>query len=209
MTRLGRDRRFDIFSGGCYVRLSSLELVADEIYRNNVEGSVAELGVFRGRFAEKINLAFPNRTFYLFDTFEGFHSKDVEIDQQKGYSTADVNLSETSVEFVLQRMPHQDKCVVRKGWFPETTTGIEDVFAFVSIDADLCQPILEGLKYFYPRLSPGGYIFVHDYNNAEFKGARQAVQQYCFENGVSYFPLSDYAGSTIIGKGLSSQTEPV
>ena len=26
--------------------------------------------------------------------------------------------------------------------------------------------IYEGLKYFYPRLSLGGYIFVHDYNSS-------------------------------------------
>ena len=57
-----------------YIRISSLELVAKEIYENNIEGAVAELGVFRGRFAQFINQAFFDRDFYLFDTFEGFVS---------------------------------------------------------------------------------------------------------------------------------------
>lgn len=75
-------------------------------------------------------------------------------------------------------------------------------FAFVSIDADLYKPIYEGLKYFYPRLSPGGYIFVHDYNTHIFHGAKQAVRDFCNESRVSFFPLSDHAGSAVIGKSL-------
>src|SRR4029079_18426640 len=58
-----------------YIRLSTLELVAYEIDRNNILGSVAELGVYKGKFARYINQLFPNRKLYLFDTFMGFDEK--------------------------------------------------------------------------------------------------------------------------------------
>ena len=200
MVYLGRDRKIDVYSEGGYIRLSSLELVSNEIYENEVIGAVAELGVYRGRFAKKINEAFPNRKLYLFDTFEGFDQRDVEKELSNEYSTASVDLSDTSVEIVLDQMPYKDLCIIKKGFFPETALNLDEKFAFVSIDTDLYQPIYDGLKYFYPRLSRGGYIFIHDYNNHEFKGSKQAVKDFCNENKISYFPLSDYAGSAIISK---------
>jgi len=39
-----------------------------------------------------------------------------------------------------------------------------DRFAFVHLDADLEAPIAAGLEFFWPRLTPGEWIVVHDYN---------------------------------------------
>jgi hypothetical protein len=37
-----------------YIRLSNLKLVAREIYQRKIQGSIAELAVFKGDFASKI-----------------------------------------------------------------------------------------------------------------------------------------------------------
>jgi O-methyltransferase len=197
---IGR-RRADYVYDLDFIRLSSLELVSSEIYEKKIEGNVAELGVFRGEFAGKINKAFPDRKLYLFDTFEGFNDKDVEIEISSKYSKQRHDFSKTSEEIVLQRMKFRENCIIRKGYFPETANGIEDKFIFVSIDADLYQPIYNGLKYFYPRLVKGGYIFIHDYNNTKvYVGTKVAVKKYCEEEGITVFPLSDFGGSAIIMK---------
>lgn len=44
---------------------------------NSIEGSVAEAGVYQGNFSAVINKCFPTRKLYLFDTFEGFDSKEI------------------------------------------------------------------------------------------------------------------------------------
>ena len=41
-----------------YIRLATLELVADELNSAKIEGSVAELGVYKGKFARYINQYF-------------------------------------------------------------------------------------------------------------------------------------------------------
>lgn len=186
-----------------YVRVASLELIAQEIKEKNLQGAVAELGVFRGSFAKEINALFPDRELFLFDTFEGFDKRDVETEVQKKFSIGDQNFSDTSVEFVLSRMPYREKCIIKKGWFPETTKGLEkQEFSFVSIDADLFEPIYEGLRFFYPRLLRGGAIFIHDYNNREYKGSKAAVRKFCEHSGerVTYFPLCDECGTAVIVK---------
>ncbi|MED4853131.1 TylF/MycF/NovP-related O-methyltransferase [Caldifermentibacillus hisashii] len=198
---LGRERLIDVYHSGDYVRLSSLELVAKEIYEKNVNGSVAELGVYRGDFAKYINEVFFDRKLYLFDTFSGFAESDLLVEQQNNLSQShSTDFSNTNVEVVLSNMKYPDNCIIKKGYFPNTAEGIDELFSFVSIDADLFNPIYAGLSFFYPRLAKDGYIFIHDYNNSRFIGAKEAVRKYCDENSINYFPLSDISGSAIITK---------
>jgi O-methyltransferase len=206
---MGRKRADYVFDWD-FLRSSSLEYVSIEIYDKKIYGNVAELGVARGDFAEKINMAFPDRKLYLFDTFEGYNEKDVEneralnykgvgdtinaLNKQKGYYL------NTSEEIVLQRMKFRENCIIRKGYFPETANGIEDKFVFVNIDVGLYQPVYNGLKYFYPRLVKGGYIFISAYSSTYFLETKQAIRKYCEEEGITLFPLSDLSGSAIIMK---------
>jgi O-methyltransferase len=48
-----------------YIRLATLELVSYEIRKKELKGSVAELGVYKGKFAKYINQYFPERKLYL------------------------------------------------------------------------------------------------------------------------------------------------
>ena len=183
-----------------YIRLSTLELLAYEINKNNLQGNVAELGVYKGKFARYINQYFPDRKLYLFDTFKGFSETDIRSEIQNTYSTGEQDFSNTSVEKVLSIMPYPKQCVIKAGYFPDTAMGLDEEFVFVSIDTDLYEPIYKGLQYFYPRLKKGGYIFIHDYNNDGYKGAKQAVKKFCSENSLPYLPLPDSGGSAILMK---------
>lgn len=179
-----------------WVRISAMELAAREIYQKDIPGSVAELGVWRGDFARIINQAFLDRTLYLFDTFQGFDKRDL---QQDDYQMGQ-DFSETSPEMVLSRMPHPERCILKPGYFPESLDGLEDQFCFVSLDPDLLQPALAGLRYFYTRLVKGGYIFLHDYNNDPYPGIREAAKIFMQEQEIKAFPLPDWGGTLVIAK---------
>ncbi|QPA30696.1 TylF/MycF/NovP-related O-methyltransferase [Thermaerobacillus caldiproteolyticus] len=200
MNRAHQFRRIHNFEGD-YIRLSTLELLARIIYNRQIPGSVAELGVYKGEFAKYINQLFPDRKLYLFDTFEGFNKTDIEIDKGKNFSRNIHNqFKDTSESYVLSKMVYPQNCIVKKGYFPLTALDVDDVFSFVSIDTDLYKPIYDGLEYFYPRLSNGGYILVHDYFNSSFKGTREAVDEFCEKHSISFAPVSDEYGSVIITK---------
>ncbi len=183
-----------------YIRIATLELVSNEINQKNLEGSVAELGVYKGKFARYINQYFPERSLFLFDTFEGFDNRDITSEKQNKFSSGEQDFSDTSVESVLKLMPYPEKCLPVKGFFPESAKGIDATFVYVSIDADLYEPIYNGLVFFYPKLVSGGYIFIHDFNNDNYKGSRKAVEQFCKEQKINYVPLPDSGGSAIIIK---------
>jgi len=190
-----------------YVRFSMMMLLAQEIKERNISGEIAELGVFRGDFAKYLNQAFPDRKLYLFDTFEGFDPRDVDADLAGKYSEKawfeEMKVFRFNSEGIaLSKMKHRDQCVIRKGYFPETIPEEDLTYAFVSLDPDLYQPMLAGLRYFYPRLSEGGYIMIHDYNNGNTKGVRKAVADYERELGepLRRVPLPDFCGSMILCK---------
>ena len=74
-----------------YVRIKTFELVTEEISQKNLQGAVAEVGVFRGEFAQYINAAFPDKKCYLFDTFEGFAQEEAQEEVKKGHATDEVS----------------------------------------------------------------------------------------------------------------------
>lgn len=194
---------FSGYSERDYVRIKTFELVSEEIRRNNVSGAVAEVGVFRGEFAQYINAAFPDRDCYLFDTFEGFSQEEAEDEVRSGHATDAIveAYKDTNIKLVMDRMRYPEQVKVMKGLFPESLNGLEERFAFVSIDVDFEKSIYDCLEYFYPRTLPGGYIFVHDYNSS-LKGVRKAVQRYAseLEEGLRIVPLCDANGTLVISK---------
>lgn len=186
-----------------YIRFKSFELAVEEIKKRKIAGAVAEVGVFRGEFAQYINYAFPDRKCYLFDTFEGFDVEEAFEEVKNGNCTnAFIEAyKQTDIEMVLARMKYVHNVIIKQGFFPESLNGLEDCFAFVSLDVDFEKSIYEGLKYFYPRLSVGGYIFIHDYNS-DLLGVRKAIDNYEKDNGIILckVPLCDANGTLVVTK---------
>jgi len=173
---------------------------ANEIAMRKIEGSIVELGVDTGGTAKYLNLYYPDRTLYLFDTFSGFDKRDIEFERTKRPMTdslANYYNMRSKVEDVLNKMFFKEKCVVKQGYFPESLDGLEDTFAFVHIDCDLEKPVLAALEYFYPRLNSGGIICVHDFHNPLFGGVRKVVRDFCIERNIAYSPNTAFEGAII------------
>ena len=177
-----------------YVRLAALELLCRRL--ESVPGAAAELGVYRGFFARCINTLLPDRMLYLFDSFEGFSS---DACASEAFHAAHRN---TAVEKVLAIQPHPDKVIVKPGFFPDSLDGLEERFCFVSLDVDFERATLDGLRYFWPRLSPGGYIMLHDWGSRKLPGVARALDRFEQETGrkLPAVPLCDVGGSLILCK---------
>lgn len=184
-----------------FVREQTLSFLADEIYRKSVKGAVAEIGVSSGIFAAKINSLFPDRVCYLFDTYEGLPENDKKKALALGWGERQYARVEhgTNIDKVLNAMPYSEKCVIKKGIFPDTF-DITDPLAFVSLDIDIFETVLSGLEKVYPLLSKGGYMMVHDFHNLSFEESRDAIIAFCDKYDAVYVPIPDCGGSVVIGK---------
>lgn len=188
-----------------YFRFRSFEFVAKEIKSKNIKGDCAEVGVFKGVFAKYINKMFPEKTLYLFDTFEGFDEQEISREIEAGLADESCKevFNDTSIEYVKSIMPYPQNCIFRKGYFPNTAKGLEErTYAFVSIDVDLEESIFACLDYFYPRMEKGGVIFIHDYNNRMYFGVKKAIERFEYKIGHSLYgvPIADQGGTLIVTK---------
>ena len=182
--------------GWDYVRHAMMGLAIHRAAREGVPGDMAEVGVWRGDCARLIHGFAPDRRLYLFDTFDGFRdlvTKDL---------TDDTRFRDTDVDMVRQTVGPSQNVIIKRGIFPDTTAGLEgNRFAFVSLDLDTYDGILEGWRYFYPRMTVGGFIFVHDFNAAEYNsGPYRATTEFLSDKPEMVIEIPDQWGSALIRK---------
>lgn len=187
-------------NGGDIGRLYSLMLNIKQVLNDRVSGNFAELGVWRGNSAAVLAhyAAKAGREVFLFDTFQGFDARDLEaIDAQKIKTFAD-----TSVALVKKNVGHDPIVKYIVGYFPESLTEEAKVstYAFVHIDCDLYKPMRDALEFFYPRISPGGMLFMHDYSSGYWEGAKKAIDEFCVKTSESVILLPDKSGTAVIRK---------
>ena len=141
-----------------------------------------------------------DRELHLFDTFTGFSDNDLneEVKRDEKYNIS--NFSDTSLEKVKNFIDDNEHVHFHAGYFPESAKDLEEKkYAFVHLDADLYLPTLAGLQYFYPKLSKGVVIIIHDYNHT-WDGVRKAVDEFSETINESFLPIADWQGSVLLVK---------
>ncbi len=185
--------------------LSILEIIKsranldfDELYTlytslkdtKDVEGSIAEVGTYRGGSAFLLSAFSYNKKVFLFDTYEGLpdSQRTIEGEPSQGW------LSNTSIDyvkdFVLNSGIELSKLFLLKGLFPQSAENIKvSNFSLVHLDTDLYSSTFDSLKYFYPKLSKKGRIIIHDYNCFGCPGVKKAVKQFILDTDSNVINL--------------------
>jgi O-methyltransferase len=153
-----------------------------------VPGDLAEVGVYQGGSAKIIcENRPPGRALHLFDTFAGI--PEVEPIDAGHFSVGDWA---APLELAQRYLSRYDGVHFYPGRFPETAQPVKAAkFAFVSLDVDTFQSTLAGLRFFMPRLNPGGILLSDDYRWAP--GVRKAFETYFDRDRLQ--PVIELAGS--------------
>jgi O-methyltransferase len=177
-----------------YFRYATLGLALQRILDEEIPGVLAEVGVWRGETSSFLHRLAPDRRLYLFDTFAGFPERDLPPGHM------DLRFRDTSLEAVRRRVGPGPNVVLRPGYVPEVLDDVAgERFAFVLLDLDLFDPTRVSLEFFYPRMSPGGYLIVHDYNNDESDWAcKRALDGFLAGKPERVVELGDVWGSALI-----------
>ena len=188
-------------NAGDITRFFFLNLCIDYLLEENASGNVVELGVYRGnsafllnKFAQKIGAKC-----YLFDTFEGFDSRDLKGRDEHCNKT---DFSDTSFEAVKTFLQGGPNTVFVKGYFPESLKQIDSVgeLILVHIDCDLEKPMSDALNYFYPKIKRGGFLIMHDHSSLYWAGAKYAIDEFFKDKPEFIVPIPDKSGSCVVRK---------
>ena len=156
--------------------------------QRELDGDMAEVGVYQGGSAKIICEVKRNRKLFLFDTFKGLPELS-DIDTLFGKKHWKKNqFNDTSLEAVKDYLSSYENVQIIKGEFPKTADSIGDSkFSFVHLDVDLYRSTIECLKFFYPRLVKGGIILVHDYFA---DGIQKAFKEFLQSNKIQLIELT-------------------
>lgn len=178
-----------------------LKNLAEDFREENIIGACAEVGVFRGESACKINKYFPDRELHLYDTFEGFAADDIEKELHIGRRDVKAGqFGDTSIDIVMENMEHPERVIIHQGYFPDTAKGLDKKFCFVRIDMDLYVPTKAALEIFEPLMVRGGVMLVHDYFGSQYPGIKKAVKEFMAEHSqLRKIPIGDAMSIAIMG----------
>ena len=185
MARIRRDGPVSVPRDRCYY------LAALCARATRMGGAVAECGVWTGGtaqlLAEVIGGA-QGAALHLFDTFEGMPAT---VDSRRDYHSPG-DFSDTSVEFVRNRLRTYPYVDIHKGVIPDTFSEVDPstVFSLVHIDVDIYEPTLASCEWFWPRLKPCGVMVFDDYGFFPYRRAeRAAVDEFFATKSDQPIPL--------------------
>lgn len=157
----------------------------------DVEGSIAELGVYKGGTAYILALLSQSKTVHLFDTYEGI--PNIGTDSDGVYQHEEGDFGDTSLENVKLFLKDFSNINYHKGLFPDTTSAVlQDNFSLVHIDCDMYQGVISSLEFFYPRVSTGGVMLFDDYAWRRCPGVATALAEFLKDKPEELIHTTDY-----------------
>ena len=136
----------------------------------HVKGDFVECGVFKGDMSWTIlsilGDALSDRTFYLYDSFEGLlPSDDVYPGHENFIEFANKIYDDPKIyTSVVQRFADYPNVKIIKGFLPDALSqGSPNRIAFLHLDLNAATPEIAVMEAFFDRVSPGGMIVYDDY----------------------------------------------
>jgi O-methyltransferase len=157
---------------------------------NLIDGSILEVGVWRGGTGCILALASPTKTVYLADTFQGVVKVGSMDTRYVGGEHADT--SEQSVRDLLASLGAKNAQLLT-GIFPdETSANLSGPISLLHVDVDVYQSGRDIVNWALPRLPVGATIVFDDYGFSGCEGIarlanelRQSLSNFSFIHNLN------------------------
>lgn len=142
---------------------------------SSMEGSILEVGAWRGGTGCLLALASPAKTVYLADTFSGVVKAGERDTRYAGGEHADT--SEKIVRDLLAAAGARNARVL-KGVFPdETASAVNGTISLLHVDVDVYQSAKDSVAWALPRLPEGAAMVFDDYGFSGCEGITRLVHE--------------------------------
>lgn len=168
-------------------RLNNLQDCVEQVLADGVPGDLIETGVWRGGAAILMRgvlkaYGATDRQVWVADSFEGLppgdlahYPKETTVDLHK-HAVLAVSLEEVQQNFARYNLL-DGQVRFLKGWFKDTLPAAPiRQLAVMRLDGDLYESTMDALVNLYPKLQPGGFAIIDDYNM--IKACNDAVEDY-------------------------------
>ena len=173
-------------------RMANIRMAVESVLTDGVPGDLVETGVWRGGaciFMRGILKAHgvTDRQVWACDSFEGLPAPNPvlypadSIDHHHEYPELAAGLDQVKHNFRRYGLL-DDQVTFLEGWFADTLpTAPINTIAVLRLDGDMYESTMQALEPLYPKLSPGGYCIIDDY---QLDNCRAAVDEYRARLGI-------------------------
>ncbi|MGB7768570.1 MAG: TylF/MycF/NovP-related O-methyltransferase [Verrucomicrobiia bacterium] len=170
------------------------------------EGSILEVGSFRGGGALHLSNSNPKRKIIICDSFQGFEKLDTKVDKNFTYEMFK-NTTHKAVDQLFSE--RKRNYAILAGYFPaickEKNFDLGRL-SFVHLDVDAYKPTIESLDYLEPFMMPRSLIVLDDFNR-KAEGVMRAVSEFVARNPTWVaFPLFPSQGLMVHKSWFDSST---
>jgi Macrocin-O-methyltransferase (TylF) len=156
-----------------------------------LEGDFVECGVNKGMLSSAImhylNWNSCHKSFYLFDTFRGLDASLLNEEEKRAW---DPSAYPECFEEVKKNFKEYERVYLIKGSVPSTLNSAEiNKVSYLSIDMNCVYPEIEAVRYFWPKITKGGFILLDDYAHTGYERQHIAFDAFAKELGVSILSL--------------------
>lgn len=167
----------------------------------HLNGAIAEVGAYQcgNVFLQlsQMTLAGDSRTYYIFDSFEGF--PELSGNDPRHLQNAYANDYHANQIFNLLGIFNQT--VINPGFVPKTFKDIPDTktFSVVFYDCDLYQPALDTYAFFWERIEKGGMLIIHDNiaTSNGWTGVRKATEEFFGFKNIKFYDFWETTMSVV------------
>jgi hypothetical protein len=174
-------------------RLDNVQRCIETVLREDIPGDVIETGVMRGGtviLMRAILKAYGvrNRVVWAADSFAGLPAPNTEkYPDDEGAAWHLRPLTEVALDDVKRNFERygllDGQVRFLKGWFKDTLANAPiERLSVLRLDGDLYESTMDALGPLYPKLSPGGFLIVDDYN---LPACKKAVHDFRQAHAVS------------------------
>lgn len=175
-------------------RLKNIQYCVEAVLRDGVPGDLIETGVWRGGatiFMRGVLKAHgvTDRVVWVADSFDGLPvgnpDKYPRESKKEFHKMHELAISEENVRKNFERYGLLDGQVrFLKGWFSDTLPKAPiSQLALMRLDGDMYESTMDALVNLYPKLSPGGFVIIDDYNAIQC--CNDAVDDFRKSNGIA------------------------
>jgi len=173
-----------------------IKWIIEEICKNNIEGDIVCIGVFKGGASLYLKSLFEeygiHKKLWLIDSFSGFndkntnHFKDNEALKQFSKQIKMSNFPTlNSVKELFVKYQLYNNVNLIEGFLEDLVSKLTiSKIALLHIDVDFFEPTYLSLKSLYKKLSEGGWVIIDDYN-ADIFNCKEAVDKYRLEKKIN------------------------
>jgi O-methyltransferase len=165
-------------------------------------GDFVECGVNTGIFSlavcEYVDLNSLDKSFYLFDTFNGIPVVQMSAQERAARSDFNTQVYPECYELACRNFAEFKRAVLVRGTVPETLASVViEKVAYLSIDMNIAYPERKAIEHFWPKLSSGAFVLLDDYGWQGYEEQMESMDDFARSQQVEILALPTGQGLLI------------